>query len=1017
MKRRSTRMVISLFAVLGAHLLYRLAVCPWLVPTLADRPPTTQQKDTTETAPGLNPLAEQLQALFAPGSWELQDPEVLQSDELTLLMRAYKQLADGQLEIRPVTLIYYPQGRRFYRPGVSAPPVVMQAEGGAVLQFDASLDLQRGRMGRPVRGQLVGQVRIYRPAGNNGEPRLDLVTGNVQIDKQKIWTPQPVEFQYGETYGRGRDLIVMLDEASRDKQRPWSSLQSIELVHLDQLRLAGPWLKGLDGPNADPQLPSPPVDVACAGSLRVDNRLQVMTIEDQVQAVRQWSNGLVDRIVCSRLDVHYQMQQTADRKRPQLSPSRMEMTGLPLTIDIPTRQWSVTGDRLEYDVQRSEVRVESATAAVLKTAEHYLRSPRVSYRSQEPAAVTGSKTQRLGTLYAEGPGSYQGTAGTESMQATWQGVLKFEPIDGLHRLFVDRGLQLGLGQSGSLSATELELWVEDLGDQPAPTSQPAATQPVVAQPVAASRGASPLGSATGRLQPRRIAARGSVAFQFQQLSGATQQLSAEFVTARPESAVAPDATPANGATNPTTPAGTGPQRPKTRPQMTNQMKLNGQQMQLVLEQGGGLRQADIKGDVVISADGVTTANGQPPRSLSLSGQTLHIETTPQGYAVGQLDGAPAKLESQQMQLLSTSIQVNQETNQIWIPGHGEMTMPMAMASSLTAAGGAGAATSNTAANNSAAAAANGAAAGAGGLAVVRWKEGLKFNGSVIQLLSDVWVQTENQRIHMDRMEIQLAQGVSLLRPSSNTTVEPRWVRGLGNVYGDSRTVGRDGRFGWERFAVGDFEYDQQTGAVRASGPGWIVSVRPGQSQSLPGAPAPPPSATNDSNSLRYLRVDFQKELVGNLQQRTAEFRGDVRGIVGPVVRWEDTIVADSPAQLPPGGAMMRCDALSLSQLPGGPTMPGQPAILWGIVATGNSAVATPSLTALGERISYDQQKDLLVMEGSGRRPATLFQRKPDQSQESRLTADRIKVWPNSGRFELDGAQLNLSGLPEVAPNR
>ena len=88
-------------------------------------------------------------------------------------------------------------------------PIILQAPEGAELEFDSRLDLTRFKIGRLIGGRLRGKVNIFRHASTpGGRDALEVVTSNVQLDQQRIQTPHPVRFRFGQSYGSGQDLII-----------------------------------------------------------------------------------------------------------------------------------------------------------------------------------------------------------------------------------------------------------------------------------------------------------------------------------------------------------------------------------------------------------------------------------------------------------------------------------------------------------------------------------------------------------------------------------------------------------------------------------------------------------------------------------------------------------------------------------------------------------------------------------------------------------------------------------------
>ena len=95
-----------LFALLTTALafgVYALLVAPWLEPPAVKATQVKSGRDQHTSTVDLRDFSE----LFADGSWELDDPKVIETAQCTLLLKDYKPLPDGQMEIKPCTIIFY----------------------------------------------------------------------------------------------------------------------------------------------------------------------------------------------------------------------------------------------------------------------------------------------------------------------------------------------------------------------------------------------------------------------------------------------------------------------------------------------------------------------------------------------------------------------------------------------------------------------------------------------------------------------------------------------------------------------------------------------------------------------------------------------------------------------------------------------------------------------------------------------------------------------------------------------
>ncbi len=111
---------------------------------------------------------------------------------------------------------------------------------------------------------------------------------------------------------------------------------------------------------------------------------------------------------------------------------------------------------------------------------------------------------------------------------------------------------------------------------------------------------------------------------------------------------------------------------------------------------------------------------------------------------------------------------------------------------------------------------------------------------------------------------------------------------------------------------------------------------------------------------------------------------------------------DDPDKLGATGAAMTCDGLQVVQAP---AMPGREASFL-LDAAGNVRVEGQMYSARADVLSFDQDKDLLILKG-GRTDASLSRQERIGGPASQILAGRIMFWPKTNRTSLgDVHQLN-----------
>jgi len=216
-----------------------------------------------------------------------------------------------------------------------------------------------------------------------------------------------------------------------------------------------------------------------------------------------------------------------------------------------------------------------------------------------------------------------------------------------------------------------------------------------------------------------------------------------------------------------------------------------------------------------------------------------------------------------------------------------------------------------------------------------------------------------------------------------------------------------------RIAVPQATINAQTNEVVASGPGKIFahmavqkddrrsnSVNRGATASWGGLDALTGKRRSGSgDGINFLQVNFEERLVASMRDKQLNITGNIRTAFAPVRNFSDTVDPDA-RRLPEGAMKMRCDHVLLSQW-----QPAGRAVAQNeMVATGNVHVASPGFDAVSDRITYNDDNDQVVVEGTARSPAKLWHRPTANSEKQQLLANKIIYHPSSGMAETQGVQ-------------
>ena len=283
-------------------------------------------------------------------------------------------------------------------------------------------------MGHLIGGRLLGRVTL-RSDGRSPGPEDDLrvVTKDVQLSEREIWTAEPVDFRFGSSYGRGREMHIRLTpgDDSRPSDSPGAERGRAGVVRADPRdRSAAP--RAQSGENAagasDGAAPpgagsvsfsNGPMEISCNGPLQFDMSRQEATFRDHVDVWRIIPNSQSDLLTCELLTIHF-----APKRENPANPASKEdgqekaLAGRPGAAMGP-RRGGAGGARLARPKGfrpaasnwntisgRAAISLESAVEAWMRQGSNEIHCPSLKYQPG-PAG-------RLGQVLARGPGWFRG---------------------------------------------------------------------------------------------------------------------------------------------------------------------------------------------------------------------------------------------------------------------------------------------------------------------------------------------------------------------------------------------------------------------------------------------------------------------------------------------------------------------------------------------------------------------------------------------------------------------------------
>jgi len=404
---------------------------------------------------------------------------------------------------------------------------------------------------------------------------------------------------------------------------------------------------------------------------------------------------------------------------------------------------------------------------------------------------------------------------------------------------------------------------------------------------------------------------------------------------------------------------------------------------LIIE--GGVRLREIQTD-------------KPDESpIEIKGDIVRVDHANNAHARVHVEGTDALVSARGLTIHGDDIQVERGENHMAIEGPGSMVLPARGGSTPERQG-------------------HGPPQNPASPMTVSWKGRMEFvDGRTAKFFGDVHVrgvQTTRRGETLDllamghELDATLNHAVDFSKTKQDPDLDIQQLAFRGSVFLQNRTSQQGKQTSFDQMQVRDLTIDRASGRLHANGPrAWCSSVRYGDS--LPTNDSKPREEVGSAkdSDLIYVRVQFEDELVGNMEHREMEFRGLVNTIYGPVAAWDQTLDPDPPDGPAKDVFLLTSDRLAMAQI--GPRVDdGKTPIE--LMAYGDATIEGKGFTARGWRISYARAKDMLILEGDGRSDAKLWLK---GSTTPNVAARQIRLWTQSQRYEMnDGSMLDLSRM-------
>lgn len=1025
--------LIYLAGTLAAYGVYAFAV----VPKIESNQLLAERSFTPRTATSPTDRKQKFSHLFPAGAWELGPCKVLETSQGTVLFKDYQPYDDGHVEVLPFTMII--RGDKLNEEGNEI-PIVLRSSNKAVLKFERPFELNGGDPGKIQNGELAGNVSIYRPPSEPGaDDFLKILTSNVQLEKHKIYTIDDVEFEFGNSHGKGRNLGIELSldtplDAINTDFSKINGVKSLQLGYLQKLRIQPPAKKE----NSNRMLAGQraPLEIRCKGAFGFDFENQKANFFDQVVVKQLDDSG--QSLQCEQLTLIFDSK-VKDSDSPMVNTNSNNLAdqdlrlrkviavGSPLNLVAKNKDATVRAEFLEYDITLNTIVARSEDSVLFQMGNQQFTGNDIQYRIREDGAI--------GPLLAQGPGSMRRIDQDRSFEAKWSESLTIRPNADRQKLVTLKGQsELTLDQQTTVAGEDMMIYLWE-----------------VPKAKSAQDGLPMIGNSEEKSSweylPHELRSSGQVKIRSEKLNGSTTSLIARWpapdfnAQANLESLrrANSDATVNQNTRSFQTQTHLAPISP--RPNMP-QNGLSNSQVQLVgfrqtiepeikklptklnfvgkvveVDFSSAGRDAEISRLVIEGQVRIHEVEPSDPNSIPLEIEGEQVFLVPQSKELYRLNVAGnARIAGKGLNLVGPDIHLDQTANRLWVVGGGTMKIQKPAKESEAA--------THTPADDIA----------------ISWRGGMIFDGRKIYFedeVSAVGMQTQDEKRSQVRslseaLSIMLEKEIdfkNLKGGKENDGVGDVEIREMilvdrltddKRVFDDPDDSNQTNSspspvvfekldfdpsgqvIAKQKMIVPHASVDMISGNVRASGPGTLMNWQNGKMESADGLfrqAATQIGGTEEQAAKSFIRINFDKILVSDGQNDHVQINGKVRMLYAPVDNFEQQFNPDN-ATRPAGAIKLTCEQMEMAQW----KQRGAEGKTNELSASGNARIFGDQFDATADRLNYSEVKDLLTLESSTRATANLSYVDPNTRRQQKLAAGKILYRPSDGWTEIQQVQ-------------
>ena len=903
----------------------------------------------------------------------------------------------------PLALVWFQEG--------TDEPLIIQAE-SALVTFERDVDLSSPDPGRIVAGELLGDVTI------RGDDGLAMKGNHFIFSEESgsIFSDNPVEFAWQKHSGSSRQGIQIDLDMATSGVSSQLAVTGVRQVHLFR-NVAMDFLFKQDNEVI-------PLSVRCAGRFMLrllggtENPASrsTATFEDRVVVKRATELYTCDVLVCDQLDLHLEEATEAEKAASKLASESKAQSNIMAGSDGNSIQFrrmrakgyvvKLTSELNEFQAVVGSPNQQQRLMAVVdydatdrrltlndfdpNLANQWKPRVRITQKSGEmdcqQISLTHHTDGRVNELVCLGHGwlayrepGVDGAPATDVLLADWKRQLrKFTDVttgQDVIDLFGEAVVKMPADEAG-ISADYIKLWTD-----PIESASSGEGSSLLSRGHSKSEKDSKLKDAPN---PRRILAQKNVLLVSPQMHGQMEELQVWFEDADPpaESSSSKDElTPVSYRIPDDAAPLLLPDDVDRSKKLKEPVFVSADLTRVRIVRHGKnvdpeVREVWTEGDVRIthhreSADG----------PVVMTGDRLHILSSTPDAEMVHIIGKPAQLLEPRMKLTGEEISFDRARNLAWTDGTSELRLPaerdfdgkkLDKPTELT----------------------------------IHSHEQMSFDGRVATFIGRVHATMYDSVMRCQQMEVTMLKPLVFdegMKPSERPEIAT--ITCQFDVEFNSHVIEEGTLKEVRRAKFARFHLDHQTGKVTAdNGPGTVSLWRRGRGKRAGLAPLAAAGANRamdaQGTEWEYSRIQFARDMSGNVKDRTTTFRGQIEVIYGPV---DEPMVKINLDKLPKDGGAMFCDWLEFVQRE---STDGTKHVE--LLAKENARLEGRSFFAQADEISFDESKGLYMLRSSGDE-SMLWREKVAGGERTAVVAETFRFIPSINKVEFDKAS-RVQGL-------